>query len=111
MTEPKRKRGRPRKFRGDKDRATFADALEQTLPVIVEFIVTWQQYRLLAKQTRADRRADAVRAVAAKHGWSERTLERRYSELRFIAEPIAAQHLAGQPAVALEIEQIPQRRD
>ncbi|MCC7200706.1 MAG: hypothetical protein IT483_14430 [Gammaproteobacteria bacterium] len=102
-----RKRGRPKKFQGDKDKAAFPVALSATLPAVVDFIVAAHLAKLEPVQPHRNRRTEALEAVAEKHGLSERTLERRYAELRFLAEPMARAILDGQGAVALEIEYLP----
>lgn len=102
----KRRRGRPKKFRGDKDAAAFPAALQAALPAVVEFIVEATLARVVhhTRTVGTDRRAEALSLVAEKYGISSRTLERRYAELRFLAEPIAAESLRGRAPVPLEIE-------
>lgn len=103
----KRTRGRPRKFQGDKDRATFPQALESTLPAVVDFIVAAHVAKLEPVTAGRDRRQEALDATAAKYGISSRTLERLYAQLRFLAEPVARAALSGQTSVPLEIEHLP----
>lgn len=103
----KRKRGRPRKFQGDRDRATFPQALDATLQSVVDFIVLAQFSDRKKRGTHEDDRYQwALAAVANKYGIRPRTLERRCAELRFLAEPIAHEAVR-QGRVPLEVEFLP----
>lgn len=72
----KRKRGRPRKFQGDKDHVDFDGALERTAPVVMTFLLG----RALAAREPAKRGLNRYEAAlldaAEQHGFSARTVER-----------------------------------
>ena len=105
----KRKRGRPRKFQGVKDRKTFPGQLSAEMPPVIEFLVEWKKAQLLPKRRGVDRRDQALQAVAMKHGLSPRTFERRIAALRFLAEPLADIALQGsQESVPLVLEYFPE---
>lgn len=110
MNPTKRKRGRPKRFSGVKDRANFSQAVIKSLPAVVAFIEEWHFARdCLPRERGVDRYKEALDTVAAKHGLSPRTLERRYKELRFLAEPIAELRLssANPPEIVIRFGQPP----
>lgn len=102
----KRSRGRPHKFRGDKDRRVdFPAQLSEMVYPVIDFIVAWQDGKAAATKRRgADRRQEALEAIAKKYNISTRTLERRYADkrIRMLAEPIAQAALYGQTVVQVE---------
>ena len=107
----KRKRGRPRKFTGDKDRATFPQSLEATLPAVVDFILLAQYSERKARGTHGDDRYQwALGVVSKKYGMSPRTLERLHQKLKRIATEIA-HAVAREGAVPLTVEYLPNRED
>jgi hypothetical protein len=108
-----RKRGRPRRNRGEKDRRPFAENLRAELLPVAEFLAEWRTLQALPNQKGGlDRYQQALATVADKHGMSRRTLERRYSAvsrdsmLGPIVEAAVAGILGGSPIV-LMVEQIP----
>lgn len=103
----KRKRGRPKKFRGEKDRKNFAEQMLQVLPPLVEFIERWKLS--VSHSGPRYQRKPTLEYVAKKHGLSQRSLERLYTDpfLRSLAEQIARSHIDGQHRVPLEIEYLP----